>query len=225
MIFGRFFLLISVLSLGPVRHVSAHSELPQLPATLQCGPLLQNGAVLPPWPSAKQRRILTAPHSSLQSLSVSLGFTPLVQHEIHTHNQVLALLYPNSDLQFAQIRFYTHAASIEVDGLYVAPSMKGLGISRFLFTQMLAENPKLRSIQTSLVKDNAEVFRAAYEKLEDTLPFKNAYELCSEAVRATPAYKVRRANGFSHIIECSPGKIDEKTGQYRQYPSFKVEKT
>lgn len=223
--FRRALLLICVLSFVPVRNVAAHSELPQLPATLPCEPLLQNGSVLPTWPSAKQRQILKSPHSSIQRLSESLGFTPLVQHEIHTHNQVLALLYPNSDLQFAQIRFYTHAASIEVDGLYVAPSLQGLGISRFLFTQMLAENPKLRSIQTSLVKDNAAVFRATYEKIENTLSFKNAHELCSEAVRATPAYKVRRANGFSRIIECSPGKIDEKTGEYRQYPSFKVEKT
>jgi len=81
---------------------------------------------------------------------------------------------------------------------FAGQNFKGKGISRLLLAKALLKNPQIKRIQSKLVLDNY----AAYAKARSTMSQ-------DDAIKQTPAYKIRRSFGFTKIENIKEG-FDER---------------
>lgn len=89
----------------------------------------------------------------------------------------------------------TKAGTLEVTGLDVVPEMQGQGVSGQLFAKVLEENPGITAIKASTLQDtNMAVYVRVYNETGDM----------EAAIRATPAYKIRAAAGFTELEIIDP---------------------
>jgi|FLYM01.1.fsa_nt_gi hypothetical protein len=80
--------------------------------------------------------------------------------------------------------------------VFINQPFRGKGLSEKAFQEVLRLNPKVTKIHTHLIRDNEDALREALDR----------GETCVEAMKSTPAYKVRKKLGFSKITQadCFP---------------------
>lgn len=93
---------------------------------------------------------------------------------------------------------YTPESSdaLYVDGIFVHPRLRGQGISKQLFSDMLAREPGANEVGAMLVMDNYIAMGGPW--FREPL----AFEECINRVKRTPFYKAASFYGFEHVTRC-----------------------
>lgn len=76
------------------------------------------------------------------------------------------------------------------------------GHNHRLWREIMARHPEVREVESTLMSDNLD----AYHQAEREAQAAGTSLACAALVVATPAYRVRRASGFTRVLYCSPGR-------------------
>ena len=85
-------------------------------------------------------------------------------------------------------------------------SFKGRGVSRLLLAKALLENPQIKRIRSKLILDNY----AAYAKARPAMSQ-------DDAIKQTPAFKIRRSFGFTTVENIKEGYDDRLRTYYVEF--------
>ena len=88
---------------------------------------------------------------------------------------------------------------IKVGDVEVDKKYKGRGVLYMLYKEAVDRNPNVIRMSSMLLFDNLKAFQKAWDEL-DYIYDKN--KRCAEAVKHTPAYKIRAKLGFLVVDEC-----------------------
>lgn len=82
--------------------------------------------------------------------------------------------------------------TIHIEWMEAAEEHRQKGIGKLLFWEMIRDNPDTKKIESILMFEN---LKAAEKDLKEELS-------CVQLVQRTPAYKIRKAFGYSKIVDC-----------------------
>lgn len=93
-----------------------------------------------------------------------------------------------------------------VDGIFVHHQLRGQGISKRLFQDLVAREPEAQEMGAMLIMDNYRAFEG-HKRM--------TFEECAARVLLTPFYKAARGVGFRKILRCihRPGGVHVRLGK------------
>lgn len=137
-------------------------------------------------------------------ISVPTEYKPTLDHieiiDVDDHEWV-AFPYDATGKQLGQFS-YTLSSDrhiMKVGYIKVINEARQRGISEKMFEAILKEVPEINQLETSLEQSNAEIIS---QYLTAGYPL-------TEAVKMTPAFKMRAKFGFTHIIKVEPNGKDD----------------
>jgi GNAT superfamily N-acetyltransferase len=131
----------------------------------------------------------------LAEVEARLGFVP----DYRISEEKIELFEPGAG-RVGYLDFIVEKKTLEVDYLSVNAPYRRQGVSEALLAVALRENPKVKKIETeALASTNGDFLEAALKRGLS----------CEEAIRTTPAYRMRARLGFSKILEaeCAGGSF------------------
>lgn len=130
----------------------------------------------------------------IQAASISkLGYTPVTKYSRASGSVRIELSHPELKTQvgFVEGELSKNGTVLEVQNLEVLNSNNfRKGLSEYMVSEILKRHPRIREIKTTLAMDNLVSAKAA---LSTGLS-------CLEAIKQTPAYKMRAKLGFTQIL-------------------------
>lgn len=131
---------------------------------------------------------------------------------------------------------------MNLEWIFVRPEGRGRGLSRLVFRALLADPSRTDLIHSTLARTNMAAFIDALLRthpdtvigwvsngsankvrvVQQEVPF----DWCEDAVKSTPAYRIRVYEGFSRVVRCevTPGSeilsFDVVRGQAADVPAF-----
>jgi GNAT superfamily N-acetyltransferase len=134
---------------------------------------------------------------ALKEVKENLGFKPKI---ISQRNRV-EMRDPDGH-QVGYVTYYLHKKDevLEIDFVSVREDYRKNGVGEALFAQVLRQHPEIKEIETEVLVDtNEKVLKKALD----------AGLSCKDAIRATPAYRIRARFGFTELVryECQEGEF------------------
>ncbi len=112
--------------------------------------------------------------------------------ELHKGKTKLVTVHNKNEQQIAYAEFsFPEKDVIKIGQIDVLPAYWKNGISKLIIARIIEDNPQVKEIKTQLADRNEKVFN----------DFRDMGYSVLDAIKETPAYKVRAALGFSKIKE------------------------
>lgn len=128
--------------------------------------------------------------------------------ELHGGKTKIITVYNKNELQIAYADYSFQGADIiKIGQIDISPAYWKNGLSKLILARIIEDNPQVKEIKTQLADRNEKVFN----------DFRDMGYSVLDAIKETPAYKVRAALGFSKIKE-----YEHKENHQRSYTGFTV---
>ena len=134
-----------------------------------------------------------------------LGYLPKVRTESRgtTDGRGQSIWFTAEDTageNIGTLKIYLQArGTARIDDLYVPEAARGKKISELLFAQMVLENPRVQRIASTLMDDNRRLIMAEVDRGTP----------CAEAIRRSPAGRMRARFGFTRFLTKPKCSFDE----------------
>lgn len=163
-------------------------------------PTLVAGGGLASLKAAAGLRRATFAFKEVQAASISkLGYTPIPKYTRPTPSTVrIEITHPEfkTNLGFVEGEVTQSGRVLEVHNIEVLNvNNHRKGLSEYMMAEILKRHPRLRELRTTLAMDNKSI---AQKALSSGLN-------CTEAIKSTPAYKMRAKLGFTQIANAICG--------------------